>query len=255
MITFCIITCTYNAAHELPRTLDSVRRQSYAYVTHLIIDGQSGDDTVAMAHDYADRCHNEGSRHEVNVVSERDNGLYDAMNKGLRMATGDYVVFLNAGDALADDTTLERIARQLLRRGDALLPAVVYGDTDLIDGEGNVTGRRRLQPPNHLTWRSFINGMLVCHQAFYARTDIARQMPYDRHYRFSADVDWCIRVMKEGEQQGLEIHNTHLTLCHYLAEGMTTRNHRKSLFERFHVMRRHYGLLRTIIAHISFLFR
>ena len=77
--------------------------------------------------------------------------------------------------------------------------------------------------------------MLVCHQAFFARRDLVE--PYDLRYRFSADFDWCIRIMKKADV----LHNTHLTLIDYLNEGMTTRNHKASLKERFRIMSRHYG--------------
>lgn len=251
-MTFCIITCTYNAVRELPRTLESVRRQSYRNVCHIIIDGKSSDGTAEMAYEYAA---NATGAHHVEVVSEKDKGLYDAMNKGIMQAKGDYIVFLNAGDTLASDTTLEEIARQLKRLGDEEPPAVIYGNTDIVDEEGFFLRPRRLQPPENLTWKSFIKGMLVCHQAFYARTDLAKETPYNLAYRFSADVDWCIRIMKLAQQKGLQLHNTHTTLCKYLDGGMTVKNHRASLIERFRIMKRHYGLLLTIIVHLWFVIR
>lgn len=252
-ITFSIVTCTYNASQFLERTLKSVSSQTYAHVEHLIIDGVSKDDTIQMAREYADSEIRKESHHVVNVCSEHDNGLYDAMNKGIARASGDYVIFLNAGDKFADDVTLEKVARQL-ETMDAL-PGVVYGNTDIVDDQGVFLRKRRLQPPEHLTWKSFKHGMLVCHQAFYARTDIARATPYNILYRLSADVDWCIRVMKECAGQNLCLHNTHLTLCSYLDGGMTVKNHKASLMERFAIMRRHYGLATTIAMHLWFIVR
>ena len=135
------------------------------------------------------------------------------------------------------------------------MPAVLYGDTDWVDNDGHYLCRRPLTPPERLTWRSFRNGMLVCHQAFYARTDIARRTPYDMRYRFSADVDWCIRVMKEAERMGLPLVNVHATVADYQREGQTTKYHRASLIERFNVMRRHYGLPVTLAMHAWFVVR
>lgn len=80
------------------------------------------------------------------------------------------------------------------------MPAVIYGDTAIVDTNGAFLHLRRHRPPEQLSWRSFKQGMLVCHQAFYVRTDIAQQNDYDLHYRHSADVDWCIRVMKQAEE-------------------------------------------------------
>ena len=97
--------------------------------------------------------------------------------------------------------------------------------------------------------------MLVCHQAFYALTDIAKILPYDPRYRYSADVDWCIRVMKEAQKRQLPLVNTQAILADYQEEGQTTIHHRDSLKERFDVMRRHYGLFSTVMMHLWFVVR
>jgi hypothetical protein len=97
--------------------------------------------------------------------------------------------------------------------------------------------------------------MLVCHQAFYARTDIAKNLQYDTRYRFSADVDWCIRVMREAERMNLPLVPVGIVTANYLEEGQTTQNHRASLIERFRVMCRHYGFFRTVALHFWFLVR
>ena len=253
MIKFTIVTCTFNAEHELQRTLDSVFHQSYADVEHLILDGLSRDRSVEMAQTYKQRSDEARTGHEVVVCSERDSGLYDAMNKGIAKATGDYIVFLNAGDTFPSEATLEHIAHSI---GDGeALPGVIYGDTDIVNDEGRFLRHRRLQPPTKLTWRSFRNGMLVCHQAFYALTTLAKDNPYNLNYRFSADVDWCIRVMKEAERRHLTLKNVDEVVVNYLDGGMTEKNHRASLRERFSVMRRHYGLPLTLIMHVWFAVR
>ncbi len=250
---FTVITCTYNAATVLQRTLDSVRAQTWGDLEHLIIDGASRDDTVAMAEAYCRECRDDDDGHEIAVVSEPDRGLYDAMNKGIARATGDYIVFLNAGDTLPDADTLETVA-SYVADGEPL-PAVLYGDTDIVDADGHFLRHRRLSPPDRLTWRSFRHGMLVCHQAFYARTDIARDTPYDLHYRYSADVDWCIRIMREGTRRHLALRRVPHVVAHFLDGGMTTANHRASLGERFRIMARHYGLVTTLVMHAWFAIR
>lgn len=254
MIKFSIITCTYNAAEVLKRTLDSVLEQTCYNVEHLIIDGASTDATMQLVADYQTANQDADKKHEIVVVSEPDSGLYDAMNKGIGLARGDYLVFLNAGDVFPTDETLELIAASV---GDGeTLPGVLYGDTDIVDDESRFLRHRPLSPPkNGLSWRSFNNGMLVCHQAFYARADLAKRNLYDLKYRFSADVDWCIRVMKLAEQEGLPLKYVGMVVVDYLDGGLTTKNHRASLVERFHVMRRHYGLLTTLWKHFTFLFR
>ena len=255
MIKFSVITCTYNAASVLQRTLDSVREQSWAQIEHIIVDGASTDQTLQLAENYRKRSNEEENGHEIIVRSEPDRGLYDAMNKGLAIATGDYVVFINAGDVFPDENTLENISNDVNERSDGRLPAVLYGNTNIVDNDGRLLRPRRLSPPDNLTWRSFRHGMLVCHQAFYVRTDIAQIEPYDLRYRFSADVDWCIRVMKKAEKEHLQMLKLNEVVVNYLDGGMTNKNHRKSLMERFDVMRRHYGMAATIGMHAWFVLR
>lgn len=243
-----IVTITYNAARTLQRTLDSVACQTYADIEHLIIDGASKDDTVAIAERYKAM-----SRHEVVIQSEPDKGLYDAMNKGLQKATGDYLVFLNAGDTLYAPDTIETVVKPTANSQQPI--AVIYGDTAITDAEGNFLHLRTHRPPEQLTWKSFKQGMLVCHQAFYVLTSLARQIPYDLQYRHSADVDWCIRIMREAERQQLALVNTHAILANFEEGGDTTQHHRDSLKERFKIMMHHYGLIQTVVMHAWFILR
>lgn len=253
MVVFSIITCTYNAESVLQRTLDSVLEQTYSHVEHIIVDGASTDATLDMVEAYKQKSDAEDWCHEVRVKSEPDRGLYDAMNKGIQRATGQYVLFLNAGDTFPSADTLELVAESVGEGEEP--PAVLYGDTDVVDNDGHFLRHRRLSPPRRLTWRSFMKGMLVCHQAFYARTDLAKATPYNLHYRFSADVDWCIRIMRLARRRRLPMRNVGAVVVNFLDGGMTTTNHRASLKERFHVMAHHYGFVPTVIMHAWFVVR
>lgn len=259
MIKFSIITITYNAEKVLDLTFNSVLGQTYGNVEHLIIDGASTDDTLLKARDYMEATYASGSGHEVSISSEPDEGIYDAMNKGLEKASGDYLVFLNAGDSLPSAHTLEDIVKSADLEGISAdgypMPAVLYGDTDIVDESGTVLYPRRLTPPERLDWRSFRNGMLVCHQAFYVRTDIAKHNKYNLMYRFSADVDWCIRIMRYADKHKLDIRNLHATVAHYLEQGATTAHHKESLVERYHIMSKYYGKIPTVLRHVKFFFR
>jgi len=256
MIRITYVTITYNAAAVLQRTLDSILQQDYENIVHLIIDGASTDETLTMVDDYIERSNQAGNGHRIQVMSEPDNGIYDAMNKGLRSLDGDYVCFLNAGDFLPAPDTVSKIAERIsLAAGDGNMPAVLYGDTDIVDGEGRFLHHRRLAPPEHLSWKSFRQGMLVCHQAFYARTDFAIATPYDMQYRYSADVDWCIRVMKAAEKENVPLLNLKMVVANYTQEGQTTLHHRESLLERYRVMERHYGCFQTFLLHCWFAIR
>ena len=136
MIRITYVTITYNAAKVLQRTLDSVLNQDYPNIVHLIIDGASTDDTLKLVDDYIARSNAAENGHQVQVTSEPDKGIYDAMNKGLRSLDGDYVCFLNAGDFLPSPDTVSRIITSLtshLLPLTSALPAVMYGDTDIVE--------------------------------------------------------------------------------------------------------------------------
>ncbi len=236
---FTIITITYNAARWLERTVVSILSQSYPNIEYLIIDGGSKDGTVDIIKQYAPGI--------AYWISEPDKGLYDAMNKGLKQATGDYVWFINAGDTLQSAATVQRIAMKIGKRSS--LPDVIYGETSIVDAEGKPLGMRRLKAPKQLSWKSFRMGMLVCHQSFIAKRTIAPE--YDLQYRLSADYDWCIRCLKQAKS----IYNTKMILSNYLEEGLSTQQRKASLKERYEVMCKYYGKFATIILHGWFALR
>ena len=124
-----------------------------------------------------------------------------------------------------------------------------------MDDQGHFLRKRHLRPPKELSWRDYKRGMLVCHQAFFVRTDLAAANPYNLRYRYSSDYDWSIRVMKQGEKQNLPIINADIVVADYLDGGMTVKNHRRSLFERLRIMACHYGWPTAVTMHTSFVFR
>ena len=242
-VSFSIITVTYNAITVLEDTMNSVCRQSYKNIEYIIVDGASSDGTIDLAESYRAK---KTYLKRFEIISETDNGLYDAMNKGLNAATGDYIWFLNAGDTLKNETVVAEIA-QIAEKN--MSPDIIYGETDLTDAGGNVFAERRLKAPKRLTWKSFRMGMLVSHQAFIAKRDICPE--YNLKYRFSADFDWCIRCMKGAKT----IINSELRLINYQYEGTTTSNRKASLKERYKIMCNYYGIIPTQIRHIWFTIR
>ena len=239
-----VITVTYNAEHTLERTLKSVREQSYPHIEHVIVDGESADGTVELIRKYAEEKVN--AQGKLRWVSEPDRGLYDAMNKAINLASGDYLCFLNAGDTFFAPDSVEKMMRTV-KPGNS--PDIIYGETAIVDERGVFLYMRRLKAPKKLTWKSFKQGMVVCHQAFIVKRELAE--PYDLSYRFSSDFDWCIRMMKKATS----IHNTRLTLINYLNEGMTTTNRKESLKERYRIMAKYYGHISTFFHHLWFVLR
>lgn len=249
-----VITITYNAASVIRPTLQSLNSQTFRNFEHLVIDGASKDDTVSIVR---------GMCPDSIILSEPDRGLYDAMNKGLRAAKGKYLLFLNAGDALHTPDTLRHYADAARLNGKNPLNAdenadsrqryadIIYGDTIVVDSDRNFVKPRHLSVPDRLTFRSFANGMLVCHQAFMVRRDLAPE--YDLQYRFSADFEWTLRCLKAADPDRNV--NLHTVTIDYLSDGMTDKNHSASLKERYRIMCRYYGTLPTLLRHLRFLLR
>lgn len=233
---FSIITVTYNAASTLPATLASVKEQSCKQYEYIVMDGLSKDNTVEMA--------KAADIPNARIFSSSDKGLYDAMNKAIDEATGDYLIFLNAGDAFHAPDTLQTIADAIVANG---RPDIVYGQTQLVNANRQRIGDRHLIAPEELTFKSFAQGMLVCHQAFIVSRKIAQH--YDLQYRFSADYEWCLRCLKQSSKNVYVPH----TIIDYLSEGLTTANRKASLKERFNIMCHYYGTIPTIVRHLKFI--
>lgn len=233
-----IITITFNAESQLPPTMESVAQQTFHDFEHIIVDGASKDSTLEVAR----RLGTDSLR----ILSEPDNGLYDAMNKGLRLAKGSYVVFLNAGDAFHSPTVLAAYAEAAKKK-----PDIIYADTVIVDKDRKVLGPRHLSAPDILSFESFSKGMLVCHQAFMVRRSLAPF--YDTAYRFSADYDWTVKCIRKSAPG--KCINLHTVAIDYLSDGMTDHNKIPSLRERFDIMCRHYGTGKTVVNHLSFIGR
>lgn len=230
-----IITITYNAATTLPPTMESVKSQTFKDFEHIIVDGASTDDTLTIAR----KLGTPGLR----ILSEPDNGLYDAMNKGLRLARGKYVLFLNAGDAFHDARILAQYGEAAKRNAD-----IIYADTVIVDADRNLIAPRHLSAPDILSFESFAKGMLVCHQAFMVKRTLT--VPYDTSYRFSADYDWTVKCLKKAKPGNCT--NLHTVAIDYLSDGLTDKNKIPSLKERFEIMCHHYGVAKTMLNHVEF---
>jgi glycosyltransferase involved in cell wall biosynthesis len=224
-----VITIVYNNVRDIERTMLSVLNQTYTNIEYVVIDGLSTDGTLNVINKYADKI----SR----LISEKDEGIYDAMNKGLAAATGDYVLFMNSGDEFYDTNT---VANVFAAADDA---DIYYGETEMINEAGESLGQRRHKTPKEFTWQDFNLGMSISHQAIYIRRSLTE--PYDRRYQLSADIDWIIRAAKKAKK----IVNVNLYVAKYLVGGMSKTKHRQSLLERFDIMKRYYGLLPTIFNH------
>jgi glycosyltransferase involved in cell wall biosynthesis len=224
-----VITIVYNNAADIERTMLSVLNQTYPHIEYIIIDGASTDGTLQIIGKYKDRL--------SKFISEKDNGIYDAMNKGLALAGGDYVLFMNSGDEIYDINTVQNVFNT---EPDA---DIYYGETEMYK-DGISLGKRRHEAPEKFTWQSFKYGMNVSHQAIYIKRSITE--PFNLDYQLSSDIDWIIRAAKKAKK----IVNVRMYVAKYLVGGMSKKRHRQSLKERFDIFSKHYGLLPNIFNHI-----
>jgi len=255
-----IVTVTYNPGELLEPTMRSVAEQVGVQIDYVVVDGASKDGTVDRLRSFGKRIEEieaDGGQDERNQltyrwVSEPDRGLYDAMNKGLVMAQGDYVLFLNAGDTLAHPRVLADLWSE--RKG----AAVYYGQAMVVESMGGrELGLRKPLPPQHLNWRSLRFGMVVSHQAFVIKRE--RALPYDLQYRICADIDWmirCLRVLDPGalgpevvSSKALGVHFADRVLVHFLDGGLSSQRRKAAWKERFLIMSRHYGPLNNLLNH------
>ena len=230
-----VITIVYNNVHDIERTMLSVLDQTYANLEYVIIDGKSTDGTVNVIEKHRQRL--------SHFVCEPDKGIYDAMNKGLTLASGDYILFMNSGDEIYSSDT---VAKVFASEPDA---DIYYGETEMYNSDWKSLGQRRHKAPESFTWQSFQYGMNVSHQAIYVKRSIAD--PFDTSYQLSSDIDWIIKAAKKARK----IVNTRMYVAKYLVGGMSKEKHLKSLKERFNIFSKHYGLIPNLINHTVIAFK
>ncbi len=185
-----IITITYNSAATLPRALESVRSQTYGDIEHIIVDGASTDGTKELIINYQLSIINSQSP-KVRWISEPDNGIYNALNKGIAMATGDVIGFLHSDDVLYSPDSIGQIAAAFESSG----VDVVYGDLEYRHGDKVVRRWRS----NAFRRGDLKYGWMPPHPTVYVRREVYRQVgPYDEWFRISADYDMILRIFTAG---------------------------------------------------------
>ncbi len=226
-----VITVVYNNVKDIERTILSVINQTYQNLEYIVIDGASTDGTLDIINKY---------RQQIAVlVSEPDKGIYDAMNKGINQASGDYLLFMNSGDEIYEFDTVEKIFSSV---DDA---DIYYGETIMINDNLEVLGERRHKTPEQFSWRSFKYGMRISHQAIYVKRSLAEL--YDtKRYQLSADIDWILKIAKKAQK----VVNTKMYVAKYLVGGMSKKRHLQSLKERYQIFKEYYGFLPNLFNHI-----
>lgn len=225
-----IITVTYNSAALLEQTIVSIASQSYGNIEFLVIDGKSSDNTPEIL---------QQNREIISyLVSEPDAGIYDAMNKGLKAATGDYVLFLNAGDYFYDDRSLKNL---ICSAGEPF--DVLYGDIQLVGTNGSMHHHRALQFSNENLLK-FGTGVL-CHQAVLVRREIAPL--YDTRYVYKGELNWYFDIL----QNKPDLSCFHYTepLVYYFLGGKGYQHFLRNRLEWYTLLVKRFGVRSVFNSH------
>lgn len=194
-----IITINYNDKAGLQKTIESVLRQSRIAIEYIVIDGASNDGSTEVLQVYSDRLDY--------WVSEKDTGIYNAMNKGIANATGDYCIFMNSGDIFHDDMVIENVLPYL----DGT--AIINGDTSYPSGRYDVS-------PDDVSLSFFMNSTII-HQSTFIRTDLLKNNNYDEKYRIVSDWKFWI---EELIVKGVTYKSIHLPISVFDENGIGSTN-------------------------------
>lgn len=222
---FSIITVCYNAQNEIEKTIKSVLEQRDCKYEYIFVDGGSTDNTLKIIKTYKSKFEEKGMK--VIVISEKDNGIYDAMNKGANRAQGEWINYLNAGDVYFNEEVLKNISCALEgQEADIVVGEVVYV-------EGYLGRRYKNEKLENLK-----KHMIFCHQAIFARRNLLTDRPFDLTYHYSADYDWILWAYLNNHQ----ITTIDVIVAFYDSTGISNRNREKTIQEAAQI-RRYYQLI------------
>jgi len=226
-----IITVTFNAEKTVEKTILSVINQTYENIEYIIVDALSKDNTIKIIEKYRDK---------ISIfISEKDNGIYDAMNKGIKVSTGDYLYFLNAGDEIYSLNTIEKIF------DDFTDCDVYYGKTALININGTL--RRITNIPKNLNAKSFLTGMPVSHQSIIIKKTLTDL--FDLSYKFVSDHNFIIASLKRASK----VYNTNLIISNYQLGGFSDNNFIGCWQDKFKIVKKQFGIAALLLNYMVFL--
>lgn len=221
-----IITITYNNLDGLKKTRESIISQTYGDYEWIVIDGGSTDGTKEFLQEHAD---------EMSYwCSEKDKGVYNAQNKGTSQASGDYCIYMNAGDTFYDKEVLEKVFSEVHEED------ILYGDWAQVFPDGK---KRYIEPSDSVDYAFFFVDN-ICHQAMFIKTSLLKESPYDETYRLYADwAKWT-----EFAYKGKTFKYIHQRICYFMMDGMSAENEENNEKERKRVIEECYpGSLKSMM--------
>lgn len=210
MFKITVVTVCYNAEKEIEKTMNSVCDQNYEKIEYLVIDGKSSDRTLKIAQQIKEKNLNK-TNIEIKIYSEQDSGIYDAMNKGIDIATGDWILFMNAGDSFYSDDVISK----MFFEKDYIGVDAVYGDTMRVRGEKETFVKASVF--------SAIKSDLplpFCHQAVFVRSSVLKNDKFDLRYKQASDYNFFCKFYLNGKTAVYEP----VTVCYYLMGGLSETN-------------------------------
>lgn len=217
-----IITVCYNALEMLKKTMQSVDNQNYNNLEYIVIDGCSTDGTVDFLKNYKGKL--------SKYVSEPDKGIYDAMNKGVSFATGNYVIFLNAGDLFAENDTLDKIFSSKNYEAD-----VIYGDVLKTGKDGKLFLKPAEKSHN-------AHKMYFCHQSCFTKLECLQQFPFDTKYKMSADFNFFKMLTLNGKT----FKQLDIPVAIFDTTGVSNAKRSKGLKENINVVNEHDNIINKV---------
>ncbi len=194
-VKISIVTVCLNTADTIIGTIESVLGQTYDNLEYVIVDGMSTDGTLEIIKRYKEVS-------GVKIIFGRDSGLYNAMNKGIDICDGNYILFLNSGDVLADKNAVKDVVAQIggtnqsLRRGTGKNqpPDIVYGNVIKVYQNENITER---YPGKNTVFKLLMMGKMPCHQGIFTKTSLLKKFRFDESYKICADFDFLLRCVRK----------------------------------------------------------
>ncbi len=211
---FSIVTIVFNDDEKITETIDSVIGQKNCSFEYIVVDGASTDTTLSIIHSYGDKINK--------VISEPDAGIYQAMNKGVKLAKGEYVLLMNSGDRIVDFFILSKVRVAI----DLLQPDIVYGDVLRLNSDKEFKEKISEPPGNK-------HRMYFCHQSAFVKTDLLQRQPFDEKYKMSADF----KFFKQAYNEGLSFHHLKFPVAFFDQTGVSNKSRVKGLKENVQIIK------------------
>ncbi len=218
-----VVTVSYNCQELIKRTIISVLEQVYLDIEYIIIDGRSTDHTYEIIEEYAEKDK------RIKCISEYDTGIYNAMNKSLNYVTGEYVLFLNAGDYLYSENTLNHFAQKIAETN---YPDIINGNTIVYTDLGIEKIERKF-----FSKKLFVMANTVCHQSILARTELFKEYQFNELFQYCADRDWLYHMYFKGKKFAY----INEDVVYYEGTGYSSnRNVKKAIVEERYMLQKKY---------------